>query len=83
MRAAAAGVWTARRNAFDRAAKYPIRVENETKHVPSGRSTEVTERDLPAPVARAIEFASDGFNGYSRFAFELEGEVLQSMTITA
>lgn len=43
----------------------------------------MTERDLPAPVARAIEFASDGFNGYSRFAFELEGEVLQSMTITA
>ncbi|MGO9905889.1 MAG: nuclear transport factor 2 family protein [Solirubrobacteraceae bacterium] len=30
-----------------------------------------------------IEVASDGFNGYSRFAFEVEGEALRSMTITA
>jgi hypothetical protein len=34
-------------------------------------------------VAVDIEVASDGFNGYSRFAFELEGEALRSMTITA
>jgi hypothetical protein len=30
-----------------------------------------------------IEVASDGFNGYSRFAFEVVGEALRSMTITA
>src|SRR3954452_2507905 len=34
-------------------------------------------------VAVDIEVASDGFNGYSRFAFEVEGEALQSMAITA
>jgi hypothetical protein len=36
-----------------------------------------------AGVAVDIEVASDGFNGYSRFAFELEGDALRSMTITA
>jgi hypothetical protein len=30
-----------------------------------------------------IQVSSDGFNGYSRFAFELEREALRSMTITA
>jgi len=30
-------------------------------------------------VAVDIEVASDGFNGYSRFAFELDGETLRSM----
>jgi hypothetical protein len=30
-----------------------------------------------------IEVASDGFSGYSRFAFEVEGGALRSMTITA
>ena len=30
-----------------------------------------------------IEVASDGFNGYSRFTFEVEDDALQSMTITA
>jgi hypothetical protein len=30
-----------------------------------------------------IEVTSDGFNGYSRFSFEVEGEVLRSMTIKA
>jgi hypothetical protein len=30
-----------------------------------------------------IEVASDGFNGYSRFSFEVEGEALRSMTIMA
>lgn len=30
-----------------------------------------------------IEVTSDGFNGYSRFSFEVEGEALRSMTITA
>jgi hypothetical protein len=30
-----------------------------------------------------IEVASDGFNGHSRFAFELDGEALRSMRITA
>ena len=30
-----------------------------------------------------IEVTSDGFNGYSRFAFEVEGQALRSMTITA
>jgi hypothetical protein len=34
-------------------------------------------------VAVDIEVASDGFSGYSRFAFEVEGESLRSMTITA
>jgi hypothetical protein len=34
-------------------------------------------------VAVDIEVASDGFNGYSRFAFEVEGDGLRSMTITA
>jgi hypothetical protein len=34
-------------------------------------------------VAVDIEVTSDGFNGYSRFLFELEGEALRSMTITA
>ena len=34
-------------------------------------------------VAVDIEVASDGFNGYSRFAFELDGQVLRSMRITA
>ena len=33
-------------------------------------------------VAVDIEVASDGFNGYSRFAFELDGEALRSMRIT-
>ncbi len=30
-----------------------------------------------------IEVASDGFNGYSRFVFAVEGDVLRSMIITA
>jgi hypothetical protein len=30
-----------------------------------------------------IEVASDGFNGYSRFAFEVDGDALRSMRITA
>lgn len=30
-----------------------------------------------------IEVSSDGFNGYSRFAFALSGDAVQSMTITA
>jgi hypothetical protein len=34
-------------------------------------------------IAVDIEVSSDGFNGYSRFAFEVEGESLRSMTITA
>jgi hypothetical protein len=34
-------------------------------------------------VALDIEVKSDGFNGYSRFAFEVDGEVLRSMAITA
>jgi hypothetical protein len=34
-------------------------------------------------VAVDIEVASDGFNGYSRFAFEVDGAALQSMRITA
>ena len=36
-----------------------------------------------AGVAVDIEVASDGFNGYSRFVFELDGETLRSMAITA
>jgi hypothetical protein len=34
-------------------------------------------------VAVDIEVSSDGFNGYSRFAFEVEGEALRSMAIAA
>jgi ABC1 atypical kinase-like domain len=34
-------------------------------------------------VAVDIEVASEGFNGYSRFAFEVDGDALRSMTITA
>ena len=34
-------------------------------------------------VAVDIEVASDGFNGYSRFAFELAGEHVSGMAITA
>jgi hypothetical protein len=34
-------------------------------------------------VAVEIEVASDGFNGSSRFAFAVDGDVLRSMTITA
>jgi hypothetical protein len=30
-----------------------------------------------------IEVASEGFNGYSRFDFDVEGDVLRSMTIRA
>jgi hypothetical protein len=30
-----------------------------------------------------IDVTSDGFNGYSRFSFEVEGGALRSMTITA
>jgi len=30
-----------------------------------------------------IEVTSDGFNGYSRFAFEVEGDRLRSMAISA
>jgi hypothetical protein len=38
---------------------------------------------IDSGVAVDIEVASDGFNGYSRFAFAVEGETLRSMTITA
>jgi hypothetical protein len=34
-------------------------------------------------VAVDIEVASEGFNGYSRFVFELDGETLRSMAIMA
>jgi hypothetical protein len=34
-------------------------------------------------VALDIEVTSDGFNGYSRFAFVVDGDTLQSMRITA
>jgi hypothetical protein len=30
-----------------------------------------------------IEVTSDGFNGYSRFTFDVEGKALRSMTIMA
>jgi hypothetical protein len=36
-----------------------------------------------AGVAVDIEVASDGFNGFSRFAFEVEGDALRGMAITA
>jgi hypothetical protein len=36
-----------------------------------------------AGVAVDIEVASEGFNGYSRFAFEVAGDALQGMAITA
>jgi hypothetical protein len=36
-----------------------------------------------AAVAVDIEVASEGFNGYSRFAFEVAGDALQGMAITA
>jgi hypothetical protein len=39
--------------------------------------------DTGAGVAVDIEVSSDGFNGYSRFAFEVEGNALRSMAITA
>jgi hypothetical protein len=91
-------------------------LQNEWKETPSERRADVTEQDLPAPVARAVdavnsgdtdaflsEFAADGwiddngrrftghdemrswngFNGYSRFDFDVEDDVLRSMTITA
>jgi hypothetical protein len=45
---------------------------------------EVTGSDLTDDgVALHVEVSSDGFNGYSRFAFRLAGERLQSMLITA
>jgi hypothetical protein len=34
-------------------------------------------------VALDIEVVSDGFNGYSRFAFSLAGDALRAMAITA
>ena len=34
-------------------------------------------------VAVDIEVASDGFNGYSRFVFEVAGDAMRSMTISA
>jgi hypothetical protein len=34
-------------------------------------------------VAVDIEVASDGFNGYSRFAFTVDGDALKGMAITA
>jgi hypothetical protein len=34
-------------------------------------------------VAVDIEVSSDGFNGYSRFVFESQGDALRSMRITA
>jgi hypothetical protein len=34
-------------------------------------------------VAVDIEVVSDGFNGYSRFAFSVAGDALQAMAITA
>ena len=36
-----------------------------------------------AGVAVDIEVVSDGFNGYSRFAFEVDGDALRGMAITA
>ena len=36
-----------------------------------------------AGVAVDIEVASDGFNGFSRVAFEVEGDALRGMAITA
>jgi SnoaL-like domain len=45
---------------------------------------EVTGREQAGDgVAVDIEVTSDGFNGYSRFDFDVEGDVLRSMTITA
>jgi hypothetical protein len=38
---------------------------------------------VPHGVAVDIDVTSDGFNGYSRFVFAIEGDVLRSMTITA
>jgi SnoaL-like protein len=34
-------------------------------------------------VALDVEVTSDGFNGYSRFAFGVDGDTLKSMAITA
>jgi hypothetical protein len=34
-------------------------------------------------VAIDVDVSSDGFNGYSRFSFELDDEALRSMTIAA
>ncbi|HET6997629.1 MAG TPA: nuclear transport factor 2 family protein [Solirubrobacterales bacterium] len=34
-------------------------------------------------VALHVEVSSDGFNGYSRFAFQVEGDRVHSMLITA
>jgi SnoaL-like domain len=40
-------------------------------------------QDTEEGVAVDAEVRSSGFNGYSRFAFELEGESIRSMTISA
>ena len=37
----------------------------------------------PEGVAIDIDVTSDGFNGYSRFVFAVQGDSLQSMTIAA
>jgi hypothetical protein len=39
--------------------------------------------DADGGVAVDIDVASDGFNGPSRFVFEVDGDALRSMTITA
>jgi SAM-dependent methyltransferase len=50
----------------------------------AGSRFEVTgSEETAGGVAVDIEVTSDGFNGYSRFDFEIEGDVLRSMRITA
>jgi hypothetical protein len=52
-------------------------LSSSTRAIPAGRPGRVRAR------ARGSASSSDGFNGYSRFSFEVEREALRSMTIMA
>jgi hypothetical protein len=61
-----------------------IRAWSDRELIGANSRFEVTGSDAAdGGVAVDIEVTSDGFNGYSRFAFALEGDALRSMTITA
>jgi hypothetical protein len=61
-----------------------MRTWSDRELIGAGASFEVTgSEEAGGGVGVDIEVASEGFNGYSRFDFDVEGDVLRSMTIRA
>ena len=60
-----------------------MRASSDRELIGANTRFEVTGSEPTETAVLAIQVTSDGFNGYSRFSFEVEGQALRTTTITA